>query len=305
MAIETRPSQSNELPAPPRYTGDAAVDSISSQDYQQTLYEHLTQGADDSGGGRLPRGWIDGLLMANNAGNPNRAIDISAGSARADDDSNDIVGTAILTKRLQGPFAAGDNQPMLDAGINPVASTWYHVFAISNPSSGVMDALASASFEEPTMPEGFTLKRRIGSIKTTAANAIAAFVQFGDEFRWLDPPLDADLTTIGTSAALVTLASVPPGLRVKARLNVFITDAGQTNSLYLSPPDVSDEAPSETVAPLVSFRRQLGVTADFGGEFSTWTNTAQQIRRRAGTASLDTLRIATLGWIDPRGRDAV
>ena len=73
--------------------------------------------------------------------------------------------------------------------------------------------------------------------------------------------------------------------------------------LYLSDPDINDEAPSATVGPLAQIGESTGGTAtSCHGNASVWTNTSAQIRRRSGADVA--CRLATLGWRDPRGRDA-
>ncbi len=89
------------------------------------------------------------------------------------------------------------------------------------------------------------------------------------------------------------------GVRVKAVVSAFVGDTG----LYLSDPDVNDEAPSQSAAPLAQIGESTGGTATSNhGHASVWTNTSAQIRRRSGADVA--CRIATLGWRDPRGRDA-
>jgi hypothetical protein len=82
-------------------------------------------------------------------------------------------------------------------------------------------------------------------------------------------------------------------------VSAFVGDT----SLYLSDPDINDEAPSSTAAPLAQIGESTGGTAtNCHGNASVWTNASAQIRRRSGADV--TCRLATLGWRDPRGRDA-
>lgn len=257
----------------------------------------LSDGTDPGWGEvALPRGQIDGFLLSNNGSDANNDIDVAAGACRDDGNAANIVLTSSLTKRLDAAWEAGTNQGGLDAG-SEANATWYHVFAIRNPSTLAVDALFSASAASPTMPSGYTQKRRLGAVRNDGSGNLLAFVQRGDEFWWKDPPLDVDTTNSGTGAVLAAL-TVPTGVRVKAMVSAFVGDTG----LYLSDPDINDEAPSSTAGPLAQIGESTGGTATAcHGNAAVWTNTSAQIRRRSGADVA--CRLATLGWRDPRGRD--
>ena len=245
----------------------------------------------------LPRGQIDGFVLANNGSDAANDIDVGAGACRDDGNAANIVLAATLTKRLDAAWAAGANQGGLDTG-SEANSTWYHVFAIRNPATLAVDALFSTSVSAPVMPSGYTQKRRLGAVRNDGSGNLLAFVQRGEEFWWKDPPLDVDTNNSGSSAVLATL-TVPTGLRVKAMVSAFVGDTG----LYLSDPDINDEAPSSTAGPLAQIGESTGGTATAcHGNAAVWTNTGAQIRRRSGADVA--CRLATLGWRDPRGRDA-
>jgi hypothetical protein len=241
----------------------------------------------------VPRSYLAGLGLANNGADANNDVDIAVGVARAASDDETLTLASALTKRLDAAWGAGTNQGGLDTGAK-AASTWYHVWAIKDPSSGVVDALFSLSATAPTMPSGYTKKRRIGAIKTDGSSNILAFTHAGDLVQWATVPLDVDTLTPGTTAVLRTL-SVPTGLSVVAIVNVV----AKTLYVQLSDPAVTDQAPSATAAPLAS--HGSGIAGTTAGQAIVRTNTSAQIRTRA--SSSDDLRIATVGWYDRRGRD--
>jgi hypothetical protein len=134
------------------------------------------------------------------------------------------------------------------------------------------------------------------------------FTQDGDEFILSVPVLDIDTSSLGTSAALQTLTSAPSGVKVLAIMNIYTQNNSAGVSVYLSSPDASDQAPSRTVSPLGAF--QLIEFDAFGADYMASqlylrirTDTSRRIRARS-TAASTTLRIATLGWVDSRGRNA-
>jgi hypothetical protein len=116
--------------------------------------------------------------------------------------------------------------------------------------------------------------------------------------------VDVGVNNPGTSAVLRTL-SVPVGISVMAHLNVRMEEGAGGGLLYLSDPAASDQAASATVSPLSTL--SLGVGAGTSHVLSAQarvrTNTSAQIRHRHGSSDASTvIRIATLGWIDTRGR---
>ncbi|KKK48530.1 hypothetical protein LCGC14_3144170, partial [marine sediment metagenome] len=142
----------------------------------------------------------------------------------------------------------------------------------------------------------------IGSVRRGTATNLA-FTQIGDQFLLNDPPLDVNVTNLGTSATLFEL-TVPSGLKVEALYNAYISQSN--DFVYISSPDVLDEPPAAdggAAGPLQTVAAP-NVTAirGTGGNLRTFTNTSSQIRARADAAS-SFLDIATLGWIDRRGRD--
>lgn len=255
------------------------------------------------GGGLLGRSYLAGLELANNATDADHDIDIAAGAARSDDDTVDMILSSTLVKQIDAAWVVGTNQGGLDTG-TVAADTWYYLWLIKRTDTNVVDALFSTDSAAPTMPTNYNKKRRIGAVLTDSVANIIAFTQIGDEFLWKDPPLDIDVTNPGTAAVLRSL-SVPSlsGGQVWAYMNLAVSDTAATNVWYFSSPDVNDEAPVFNVAPLFTLGNQ--VTAESAGT-PAWirTNASGQIRSRAsGSGANTTLRIATLGWMDRRGRD--
>jgi len=243
----------------------------------------------------LPRGYMAGFKLANNAGDANNDIDISGGSTRSDDDTDDIILAGTLTKQLDTTWTPGTDTGGLDTG-SKANNTHYHMFVIKNITTGDVDVLFSASLS-PAMPTGFTKKRRLGTIRTDSSGNIIGFFQNGDEFLLKVPILDHDALTGGTNAVTVTLGSVPVGVQVGALFNI-VNGTGSC-SIYISSLETDDVAGSTTVAPgwSISFAG-VGYGYRYG---PVRTNTSGQIRIRANANH--TFRISTLGWLDRRGRD--
>jgi hypothetical protein len=125
------------------------------------------------------------IILSNNSVDPDHDIDFSAGSFSFDDGSGQARASA-MTKRLDALWSAGSGNGGRDAGI-VANNTWYYCFAIYNPTNGAVDFLFSTSPTTPTMPAGYTKKKRVGAIRTAGGPAdIMLFAQTDKKFIWLD-----------------------------------------------------------------------------------------------------------------------
>ena len=246
----------------------------------------------------MMRGVLWGLTISNNATDPTNDIDIAVGAGADHSNAAVLVLGSTLVKRLDAAWAVGTNQGGLDTGT--IADTTYHVWLIRRSDTGVVDALFSTSASAPTMPTNYDQKCRIGSIIRSGA-AILPFIQYGDYFYLKDPILDIDATDPGTSAVTRTL-TVITGIKVGAILSVLVVSPTGSSQCYLSSLELTDMQASLTVAPLLT---QNGNSAFWGAAgLIVWTNTSGQIRSRLNVSGGGkVLRIATLGWIDNRGKD--
>jgi hypothetical protein len=236
-------------------------------------------------------GYINGLILST-AGS-STIMSYGAGVARDSTDAFTLVYSSG-TKKLANTWAAGSGANGLDTG-SVAASTWYHVWAISKAAAASPDILFSLSATAPTMPSTYTLKRRIGAIKTDVGLNIILFTQTGDTFIWSAIALDVNGGTASTTGALLTL-SVPPSIKLMALFRASL--AGTSDALLLTCPDETNVAPA-VAGDYSLVSTSLTITAS---HFSILTNTSAQIRQRCTGAQ--TYYIGTYGWIDPRGRDA-
>lgn len=258
-----------------------------------------------------PSGHLYGLTLSNNSGTPSKLLDIAAGTARSSDDSANIdLLAAITAKDIETAWAVGSTAGMLATGV-AVTNTTYHIFLIKRPDTGVVDIAADTSVTGANIAANtnaaYTLIRRIGSI-LRVGGSIVAFSQNGDEFLRSASILDVSANAPGTSAVTRTL-SVPTGAKVYAIFNSVLQNVETVTgaNVYFSALDQSDEASSYTSSPLNSngnSGQQAGANNNAAGRHTIRTNTSGQIRSRVGNngGANVTLYIATLGWIDTRGR---
>lgn len=246
---------------------------------------------------------ISGLTLANNDTDAANDIDIAAGTATVTDGASwYVVTTTGLTKRLDASWAVGTNAGGLDTGAE-ANSTWYHVWLIQRSDTGVVDALFSTSATAPTMPTNYDRKRRIGAVRNDGSGNILPFTQLRDAFLWNTRTKDVSAADPGTSAVLRTL-TVPGGIKVDATVAHTIVDNSYAGATYvlLSSPDATDTTPGIEENSLVVNGTGLSTFAAVA-TLTLRTNTSSQIRSRLSASDADrTLRIQTIGWIDPRGR---
>lgn len=255
----------------------------------------------------LPRNHIDGLILSNNGTDSDHDIDIAVGQAMDSTNAALIELDSILTKRIDASWTAGTNQGGFPTGLTLSADTWYHLLAIRDRLAGTIDAGFDTSLTATNLladATAYTEYRRVGSVLTDGTSNILPFFQIGDDFLWDAPPLDVNVNNPGITAVLRTLSS-PPGVRVRVFLNALLGSSGPTNaSLYLSSPDVSDQQASNTVSPLATIPIDAVNTGQNGAQATVFTDTSSQIRTRlVGSDAGVNLRLATLGWVDLRGRE--
>lgn len=206
-------------------------------------------------------------------------------------------------------WALGTAAGSLDTGAI-ANSTWYHVYLIKRPDTGVVDVAISLSAANPTLvtniPAAYTLFRRIGSMKTNGSAQWTKFIQDGNLFQWDIPVADVNAANPGTVAVTRTL-TVPTGIRVLANVlaGATTTIASDVGAIYLSDLSVSDQAAAFPLATFSLFESATAQTIQSGAPVSVMTNTSAQIRSRMQlSTATSTLGISTVGWVDTRGRDA-
>ena len=247
----------------------------------------------------IERGYLGGFTLSTAGGSA--TMTIAAGQA------TDSTNTAVITLgsalvKTTGSWSVGSGNGCLDTG-SVTTATWYHFYAIYRSDTLVVDVLCSVSATAPSLPSGYTHKRRIGAGKTDGSSQWIAFSQVGDEFLWSVGVLDVNTTNPGTSAVNSSL-SVPSGIKVYAVLRrIVTTGAGGAVSDLVSPIDQADAAPSLTAAPGAT----LYVPASSNGAalLVVRTDTSRQVRSRLSFSDASTIsKIVTVGWIDRRERES-
>lgn len=243
------------------------------------------------------RGHIGGLTLS--TAGASATFGIAAGEA-ADSDGVDLLSLASAFTKTTSAWAVGTGNGALDTG-TIANNTWYKVFQIKRPDTGVVDvaittnALATGPTTGGNIPAAYTVKRYIGSMKTNGSGQWTLFVQVGDTFLWAVPTQDTT-ATVGTTADLITL-NVPLGLSVEAIIFGLSVNAATATTWAITSPLQTDTLPA------LSMFTGIQGTASENGQYSmrVLTNASAQVRRRASAASTS-IYINTFGWVDTRGR---
>jgi hypothetical protein len=237
----------------------------------------------------LLRGYLSGLQRT---ANTTTTLTLSSGVC-VDDTRTAVLSLVAGTINFATVGANG-----LDAGAL-ASNTPYHIFAIGK-TDGSTALLASLSASSPTMPSGYTLKRRIMSIKTAVGAAtIPNFIQAGDEFLWsasVSVAVTATVTAVVISQSLAN--GLPTGIQVDAKFRALASQTSTCGVLFY--PLDQDAQVFQTPAGNVSLA-WVG-NAQAAGEFTIRTDTSGQV----GIVSNATgcfYSIAGFGWVDTRGRD--
>jgi hypothetical protein len=172
--------------------------------------------------------YINGLQLAWTA---NTKVVVSSGQCR---DSNNIYDLVLSSKSID----AGTNGVNgLDTG-SLGASTMYYVFVIGD-STGykATGLLLSLSDTDPTMPFGYDLMRKIGSVATDGSSHFILFYQSGNGSTrpcTYDEPVSVLSGGTATSFTAVSLTGiVPPVSKIPVKLLAIYTPnaAGDTAAI--------------------------------------------------------------------------
>lgn len=214
----------------------------------------------------------------------------------ANDTTNvSLMQLASAYTKTTSAWALGTAAGALDTG-TIANSTWYHVFLIKRVDTGVVDVLISTSVSSPTMPTNYTLKRRIGSMKTNGSAQWTKFSQDDDTFI-LDAAVTIAASTYGTGSRSTLTSAAPTGVVVTALLRAIMNNGGTGGTgLIISSLLESDQAATAGGYDLITISGGYQAV-----DVERLTNTSAQFGIRPTNAS-DTFTFWTYGWKDTRGK---
>ena len=177
-----------------KYDGAGSKIDLGAGDLQQDqYYKVIYDGTDFVLIGKNPattstvgQSLLPNQITISNGTDADHDINFTAGNFNFDDGLGQAVATA-LTKQIDAAWVAGDNAGGLDTG-SVAADTFYYCYVIHNPTTGVSDAIFTATYNSPTLPSGYTKKAYRGAILTDGSGNIRKFIRKGDVFTF-DAPI--------------------------------------------------------------------------------------------------------------------
>lgn len=253
------------------------------------------------GNAQLTPDFVRGLILSNNAGNPNTHIDISAGSAKLG--LLIVTNGGTFTKRLNGTWAVGSGNGGLDTGGTSPGAT-YHVHSLRKQSDGSFDAVYSLSASAPNMAllTGYDVIQRVGSVVLDGSGNIRPFTQTLSRFALTTFVTELTETSLQALSA-ITLSSVPAGIPVRPILSATLTMSSAT-SLSGYTLGITDGS-NVTAGGIIDLLTDVNTTNNTTGSAATeiiLTNTARQIGRRTAAVGNNpvgpTFTLRCYGWTD-------
>ncbi len=160
-------------------------------------------------------------------------VSVSAGRARNSSNLNDITLDDDVVINAATTGAGG-----LDIGAL-ANSTFYAVYVIGDSTKyEVGSALISADLEQPLLPSGYDMYRRVGYVLTSGAAAILEFRQVGSgEDRWMWYDVGIQELNAGASAvyAAVDIATSVPAQATMVIFDAILTPTGAADLAHLQP----------------------------------------------------------------------
>lgn len=186
-----------------------------------------------------------GLIMTRDAGDTDHDINVTSGEVRDASNVDNIIIASARIKQADAAWAAGSAAGGMFTGSALAVSTLYSVWVIKNPSTGAQDIGFDQSFTSPTLPSGYTLKRRIGAFLTDASSNIRAFIQSGPYFRLVSPFNDVNDSTITHNTFEIATLSCPPNALAHITGRAYNDGATNTANPYIRTKGAEDPASTE------------------------------------------------------------
>jgi hypothetical protein len=229
--------------------------------------------------------------------------------------SKGIIDTAGTGYQAWAPGTGSGGVP---SGVPAISQgNWLYVFAIKNPTSGVVDIGVDSSLAATNLlaaATGFTKYRRIGVIQIMNAGGglfkIRPFMQKGDWVFWHDSYLydhNAALSIQPSVSSINMSSNVPPTIETIARIRINCTHVKDTGVSYFEFWENFDPLGS-----LGTSRTEIRTIPVGNGDssqqnildiFCFGTPTIKAMQRSTTTATNPSVLIQAIGFKDVRGRN--
>lgn len=240
--------------------------------------------------------YVIGMTISTNTGTPNTQMDVSAGEHR----KGNLFGTAVaMTKRIDQVWAAGTGGGWRDSATAVAVSTDYHIHSIRNNSTGALDTISSLSATAPTVPGGYTLVGRIGSVRTNSAGNLIQRNQIGNKVVYLNN-ITWFTGTGNIASALVTAVDAPTTISTDLLISAsaFSNAAGGNGTLSIW--DAAGGSANIGCGMKIQTRSALASEVDscFASSTPVRSNSSGQVYRNANLVTAFSYTAFIDGYID-------
>ena len=174
---------------------------------------------------------VRGLVVINNATNPNHQVDVDADEALLPDANGDLLRVAAINLTVDITEAGANGLDTGDEG----AAAWYFIYIIAK-SDGTVAGLLSTSATTPTMPEGYTYKLLISAVRNTADSDFLRYKQIGKRVYYISTSARLPVLADGTEAAYTQVDGTAriPSIALEAIYDVYLYGNGGQGGALLS-----------------------------------------------------------------------
>lgn len=292
------------LPSLPVYFGDGATQIgsgavVVNQEYVLVFVQSLNSGA---GGFIIESASIP--AATSNGGGALQNLVITNGATPGTQSAVSYDALDMFTPAGQVQHATGQSFTINTANVGVLngidvgalgVSTWYAIWGIGNGS--IAGGLVSASFTAPTMPSGYTYKKRIGSMFTTSGSVFNRTIQKQRRGQYIvsasvttNLPImasgSAGSTTVPTWVAAATGSFVPP------TATAVFGEIGSTSGLVIAAPNNVYGASGSTSNPPAAMTGNSAGPSGAAHSFLLETTNVYWANGQAGSYYL------CLGWDD-------
>lgn len=233
---------------------DMASDSATALATQQSIKAYVNNSAATDK--------ISGLEVANNSTDADHDLDIATGQTWDDTLSFPMRLTSATTKRLDATFAEGTGNGGFATGESLPTSGTFHLWLITK-TDGTTDVFANnhaTSGLSPTLPTGFTYKKRILSFITDSSANILGFSQNGNCVS-LNNIIQVYNAAPGTTS-INTPAFTPLGIVTRADFIGRALNSDTSLTAFVYTPGKTNEQPNFRIAATGSGTTSISVSAN-------------------------------------------
>lgn len=216
------------------------------------------------------------------------------------------MGGSAWTKRGDATWDEGNNAGALFSGADMAANTWYVPWKIRNDTDGSIDyGLDTYANWLTNLPDGYSVARRLGLLRTLADGNLMQFKQTGNFFRRTnytasDYYKGGGLPTARTAIAVFAPPNLPSLIHA-ALSNASDMWSPDVPAIWLTDQYDNDRAPVNNYNNASGFASVSSAHQGYINNYSTWLvpNTSSQIYLKCSTAhTAMSIHVWCEAWID-------